>query len=301
MNDLSQNIRNKKKTFLFINRKGSATLINCKDCGYIAICPTCKLPLTYHKKNAQLQCHHCDYKTALFLSCPKCKSLQIKLTGIGTEKVEQELQKLFPDLKIAVIDKETLHFDFASDIIIGTQLALNYIDWTKIQTIGVINADTHFYLPDYKSLEKTFNLLKKIVLNLSAADKEVICQTMVPDNYVFTALKRNDLQFFYNMEIKEREDLHYPPIGKLIKLIYQSLDFNAGQEEINVIYEEVVSKTRNNKAVIVNPPQLAYTQKVRGRWRWQIIIRVVNHGEPIDFLKDLPDSIIIDIDPENLL
>lgn len=300
-NSINQNISNKNGTFLFINRKGSATLISCKDCNYIASCPTCKLPLTYHKNSQQLHCHHCDYKTDLFLFCPKCKSPEIKLTGIGTEKVEQEIHKLYPGLKIAIIDKENPIQDIEADIIIGTQLALNYIDWEKIHTIGVINADTLFYIPDYKSLEKTFNLFWHLMLNIPVKDKELICQTMVPENYIFTALKQPDQQIFYINEIKERVDLHYPPVVKLVKLIYQDIDFNSGEQEINEVYKVIKSKTESNKNILINPPLLVYTQQVRGRFRWQIIIKIIDDKINLDFLNSLPESVIIDVDPENLL
>ena len=300
---IESNLKQRKKTFLFLNRKGSATLVSCKDCGYIASCPTCHLPLTYYKKAAILTCHHCGYKTDLFLFCPRCKSPEIKLTGTGTEKAEIELQKQFPQSKIIIIDQANQNQAKINEaeIIIGTQYAFDFINWQEIQTIGIINADTLFYLPDYRSLEKTFNLLEQLVLAIPDKDKDFIAQTMAPDNYIFTALKQFKPQIFYDQEIKERQDLHYPPFSQLVKFIYQSIDFNSGEEEIQEVYKVIKSKVESLENVIVNPPALAYTQQVRGRFRWQIIIKILDPKMPLDFLANLPETIIIDVDPENLL
>lgn len=299
---IESNLLQDKKTFLFLNRKGSSTLISCKDCGYIAQCPTCQLPLTFYKKDKMLNCHHCSYKTGMILTCPKCKNPELKLTGTGTEKAELELHKLFPQAKLALVDQDNQNQDKIkdADIIIGTQYAFDFINWQEIQTIGVLNADTLLYLPDYRSLEKTFNLLKYLILHIPDGTKEFLSQTMAPDNYVFTTIRQLDLKQFYKQEIKERKDLQYPPFSHLIKLIYQSVDFNGGEEEIDEVYKIIKAKIENNANIVLNPPALAYTQQVRGRFRWQIIIKVAASELNMDFLKDMPEDLIIDIDPENL-
>jgi len=298
------NLDRGQKTFLFLNRKGSATLVSCKDCGYTATCPTCHLPLTYYKKSGVLLCHHCNYKTDLFLFCPKCKSPELKLAGMGTEKADLEIKNMFPQKKIAMIDLDNKNQDKLNDadIIIGTQYAINYIDWTKIQTIGVINADTLFYIADYRSFEKTFNLLFKLIRQLQDINNEFICQTSSPDNLIFSALKQTNPELFYQQELAERKDLAYPPFGKLIKLIYQNIEFNSGEAEINEIYTNIKTQlSRITKDITINPPQLAATQQVRGRFRWLIIFKIINEEIKLDFLNSLPDSVIIDIDPESLL
>ncbi|MCX6745193.1 MAG: primosomal protein N' [Candidatus Parcubacteria bacterium] len=262
LQSLETNLSQNKKSFLFLNRKGSATLVNCKDCGFIAICPTCRLPLTYHKKTEELHCHHCSYKSPNLLICPKCKSPEIKLTGTGTEKAETELVKLFPKSKIKLLDFENQAMSdiMSADIIIGTQYAFEYIDWEQIQTIGVLNSDTLFYVPDYRSLEKTYNFLIKFRKYLTTTDKELVCQTFSPDNYIFQAFKANDLKLFYQKETRERKSLDYPPFTKLIKIIFQSIDFNAGQEEVDEIFKFLNSKT--NDKIIINPPLLVHAQQV---------------------------------------
>jgi len=299
---IETNLKQNQPIFLFLNRKGLATAITCQDCGYLAVCPTCQLPLTHHLSK-EIICHHCGYKQDLFLFCPKCQSPNIKITGTGTEKVAMETKKFFPKSRILKIDTETPLFNQNLknfDIIIGTQFAFNQLDWQKINLIGVINADTLFYLPDYRSLEKTFNLLNKLAIFLGNNQKELIIQTFSPQNYVFAAIKKRDWQLFYNQELAERKILNYPPFSRLVKLIYQSIEFNAGQYEVNKIYKDIKSKVEGDK-IIINPPILAYTQQVRGRWRWQIILKVLDANFSLNFLKKLPEDVIIDVEPESLL
>ncbi len=295
------NLKRAKKTFLFLNRKGLATLISCKDCGYLASCPVCQLPLTYHQSK-ELVCHHCGYKQSLFLFCPQCQGPNIKLTGTGTEKVEQEAKKIFPQAKIIKIDIDTPYTGDLSvaDIIIGTQFAFDFINWPEIATIGVINADTLLYLPDYRSIERTYNLLNKIILFLNNSSQEVLIQTLSPQNYVFESLKNPGTNLFFEKELEERIALNYPPKVKLVKLIYQSIEFNYGQKDIVSIYQDLLEKTKGLN-VIINPPALAYTQQVRGRWRWQIIIKLLSDKVNLDFLNTLSENTIIDRDPESLL
>jgi len=298
---VNYNLKRAIKSFLFLNRKGLATLTSCKDCGYLAVCPNCHLPLTYHQSK-ELICHHCGYKEALFLFCPKCHGPNIKLTGTGTEKVELEAKKIFPQARVVKIDIDTPHTGDLKDaeIIIGTQYALDHINWSEIDLIGVINADTLLYLPDYRSSERTYNLLNKLILFLDNKQKEILIQTFSPQNYVFESLKDLVKSSFFNKEIEERTALKYPPIAKLIKLIYQSVEFNYGQSEIDKVYKDLVAKIKNPE-IIINPPNLAYTQQVRGRFRWQIIIKLLSDKGNLDFLDTLPENIIIDRDPESLL
>jgi primosomal protein N' (replication factor Y) len=238
----------------------------------------------------------------MILTCPACKSVELKLTGTGTEKAEFDLQKLFPQAKIAIIDQENQNQDKIkdADIIIGTQYAFDFINWQEIQTIGVLNADTLLYLPDYRSSEKTFNLLKQLILSIPDQQKEFFAQTMAPENYIFSTIRSLDLKQFYRHEIKERKDLNYPPFSHLIKIIYQSVDFNGGEEEILEVYKVIKSKVESDGKIVLNPPALAYTQQVRGRFRWQIVIKVIGSELNLDFLNDLPENLIIDIDPESL-
>ncbi len=291
-----------RKMFLFLNRKGKSTYVTCNDCGYVATCPTCKLPLTLHD-NKKLICHHCSFEADIFLQCPKCKSPQIKITGTGTEKIEAEIRTLYPTARVLKLDQETPFIDQKTDdydIIIGTQYAFNYINWPQIDLIGVVNADTGFNIPDFRSAEKTFSKMVKLASFVNSKDKVFLVQTFSPEHYVFEALRKIDLKSFYVNEIKERKMFNYPPYSSLLKLIYQSFEFNAGKNEINAVYQEIKVYQDNEKLIII-PPLLAYTQQIRGRWRWQIVIKKIYKNVDLDFLKKLPDNLIINNNPENLL
>jgi primosomal protein N' (replication factor Y) len=214
-----------------------------------------------------------------------------------------EIKKIYPQAKILRLDLETpLHDKKIADfeIIIGTQYAFDYIKWQEINLIGVLNADTLLYLPDYRSAEKTFNLLVKLAILLADPQKELLIQTFRPENYIFQAIKSVDYRLFYKNELEERKALFYPPLGRLIKLIYQSIEFNGGQNEVNKIYNELKTKINADK-IVVNSPLLAYTQQVRGRWRWQIILKILDEKLSLAFLNNLPEDVIIDPEPESLL
>ncbi len=302
LKSIENNLQDSKKTFLFLNRKGLATLSTCQDCGYITSCPACKLPLTYFA-NKKMVCNNCGHEDELLLFCPECKSPNIKLSGTGTEKVEIEVIKLFPKAKVLKIDQQTpqLEKDLAEfDIIIGTQFAFDYIDWEQINLIGVINADTSFYIPDYKSLERTFCLLAKLAIFLGADTKKLIIQTFAPQNYIFNDLKNFDFKSFFAHEVKDRQELNYPPIIRLIKLIYQSYEFNAGEKEVEEVFKVIKSKIKGDK-IIIHAPNLIYAQQVRGKFRWQIIIKVLDNKINLDFLQNLPDDVMIDVEAESLL
>lgn len=300
--NIESNLNDNKKIFLFLNRRGLATLSTCKDCGYIVSCPVCKLPLTYFA-NKKMVCNNCGHEEELILFCPECKSPNIKLSGTGTEKVEIEIKKIFPKAKVSKIDPEiSLSKKNLSefDIIIGTQYAFDFVNWEQISLVGVINADTLFYLPDYRSLERTFSLMAKLVIFIGVNSKKIIIQTSASQNYIFADLKNLDFKTFYNNEIKERKELGYPPIIRLVKLMYQSYEFNAGQKEVEEVYKVLKLKVESSE-VIIHAPSLIYSQQVRGRFRWQIIIKVLAKKAGLDFLKNLPDDVIIDVEPESLL
>jgi primosomal protein N' (replication factor Y) len=255
----------------------------------------------------KLVCHRCGHTQDLFLFCPKCQSPNLKFIGTGIEKVVAELKKSFPGQKISKIDRETTlgaGDDFSdSNIIVGTQFALSTLAWQNIGLVGVINADSLFYIPDYRSLERTFNLLSKLAINISnqAIPQKLIIQSFAPENIIYKALKNWNRESFYQSELAERKDFNYPPFCKLIKLIYQNYEFNSGQQEIEAIYKNLLKANLDLENIIINAPQLAYGQQVRGRFRWHLIIKILQKDLDLKFLNQLPDSLIIDVDPENLL
>ncbi|MCX6739744.1 MAG: primosomal protein N' [Candidatus Parcubacteria bacterium] len=294
---ISLALQEKKQIFLFLNRKGLANVIKCKDCGAVAQCPVCKLPLAVHE-DKKLHCHHCKKLFDNILTCTKCRGSELKYSGYGLDKIAAEIKSQFPLAKQIKIDKDSeIKAGLDNyDIIIGTQYCLDLLNWQKIGLIGAINSDVQLLSPDYKANEKSFNLLSKLIINNPG--KDIVIQTFSPAR--LDIVKNLDTKKFFQEEIRDRKLLQYPPFSQLIKLIYQSVEFNFGQNEVENLHRKL-KKALNNQDCIINSPALIYTQQLRGRYRWQIIIKVINSKADLEFLKSLPDEVIIDIDPESLL
>jgi primosomal protein N' (replication factor Y) len=305
---IEKTLEEKKQIFLFINRRGTSTSAICEDCGYVFKCPDCKLPLTYHG-DKYLKCHNCNFKQGVPLFCPSCRGPEIKFLGTGTQKIENEIRKIDSNIKIARIDIDTQKKNQAEqkycsvdcDVIIGTQLALKSLDWTRIGLVGIVSADTILYLPDFRSSERTYQLFSDIIYKASeySPAAKIIIQTRKPENYALMALLKSDPGIFYDEELKDREDFHYPPYSQLIKLIFQH------PNEKKVIYESrrlwmgLNKKIESLKGIEISQPQPIYSVKVRGRYRYQIIVKI--RDKRYQILDTIPDNWIIDINPDSLL
>lgn len=312
-------IKNNRQALLYINRRGLATFVNCRDCGYIAKCKNCDIPLTfhlYHQNN--LRCHYCNYTTQTPITCPKCKSSAIKYFGTGTEKVEQELQKMYKYVKIFRMDSDTtktkhshaqIYNDFRlkkANILIGTQMITKGWDLPAIDLIGVISSDVGLNLPDFKTQEKTFQLLTQIAgrTGRGTSPGKVIFQTYNPENFVVRTAAKHDFVSFYKNEIKTRQELDYPPFVKLIKLIYKNPDPDKAQYEANKLYKIITSKFPTSDLrflTFVLGPAPSFFAKIQGRYIWQIIIKLKNFKYKDQLLKQIPNDWIIDINPDSLL
>jgi primosomal protein N' (replication factor Y) len=327
-NEIGKNLKVKKQIFLFINRRGQANSVSCADCGHIFTCPNCRLPLALHASN-QLKCHHCSYSIGLPLFCPNCHGPELKFLGGGTQKIENEIKKLFPEIKILRIDNDadikkfaeykncsSVESDFSChkfNIIIGTQLAMKFIDWKKIGLVGIISADTLLYIPDFRSLERTYQLFSELIFNTfeNSPRAKFIIQTYNPENRALKAIAKNDLLDLYNQELEERKEFAYPPFSRLVKLTFshpneKKVIFESRRlwQELNKkIYGEPGRTIGQEKNITLTTPKPAYTTKIRNRFQYQIIIKL-----PADFdlsrknfLDTVPGNWIIDIDPESLL
>ncbi len=285
-----------KKIFLFINKRGSNSSVICRDCGNSLLCDNCSQPLTYHETEQTLYCHQCNKKFELTPFCPNCHGPNFKFIGTGTQKVEQEIIRLFGEHNILRLDKDDQDVSKlnTSKIIIGTELALPYLIWHEISLVGVISADTFLYLPDFNSAERTWQLLKKIT-NLS--EHNVIIQTYNTDNQVIKSFENDDDKFYQN-ELKNRQDLEYPPFLELIKFIYSDKDKNKCLSETKRIYKLI--QTISNKSSIITP----LYPFLQGKWRMYIIVKFdpsKDSDKINNIIKKIPDNWIIDRNPFNLL
>jgi primosomal protein N' (replication factor Y) (superfamily II helicase) len=314
-------LKQKKQVLLFVNRRGASTFVVCRDCGSVLECPHCEIPLTYHPNEGErLICHHCDHSQAVPTVCPNCSSHAIKYFGLGTQRVEIEAKKLFPKAKIARMDRDTtrkrgsheeIYEGFANkdfDILIGTQLIAKGWDLPNVAVVGVISADTMLNLPDFRSSERTFDLLTQVAGRTGRGyhPGQVFVQTYSPDNYAIIAAAHHDFNDFYQREIKERQKYGYPPFSRLIKLTISHKDEGVAAEKASKLFDEIVDSLKEEKIQVLGPNP-AFIPKLANKYRYQVIIRAPKEKEKKLLLlgKLFRDSIkggwTVDVDPDSLL
>lgn len=273
-----------EQIILLLNRRGYSSFVTCKNCGYTFKCPNCDITLTYHKSSRTLRCHYCGYGTKVYDTCPECHEKSINDLGVGTEKVEEELNKLFPESKILRMDFDTtsrkgMHEkmikDFKNheyDILLGTQIVSKGLDFDNVTLVGVINADTSLNIPDFRSSEITFSLLAQVAGRAGRSDKEgeVVIQTFNPEHYAIQYTKRYDYLGFYNKEMSIRRELKYPPY-------YYICYVKISGKDNKYIYEESLKITKlfHNKLInmIILGPSPCTIFKLNNIYRYGIILK----------------------------
>ena len=311
---LKQVLDRQQQAILFLNRRGSATYVFCRDCGYVVKCPRDDKPLTYHQRQNRLLCHTCGYERQVPHTCPVCGGSQIRQLGTGTEKVEQMVREQFPKARTLRWDAETTrkkgahelilsHFtNRQADILIGTQMLAKGLDLPLVTLVGVILAEVGLNLPDYRSTERTFQLLTQVAgrAGRSPLGGQVVLQTYEPDNYAIQAAAKHDYRGFYEREIASRQELRYPPFTRLVRLEYRHADPRQAEETAKSLAEHLRGWIRKVDAKVdMIGPVPCFFSKLYGRYRWQIVLRGPN---PAQLLRDrsLPDW-IVEVDPPSLL
>ena len=312
---LQQVLEANQQAILLLNRKGTATYIFCRSCGYSLRCPRCETPLTFHGSQSLLLCHSCNYQRKMPEKCPVCGSNQIRQMGTGTEKVVQELQNLFPDGRIVRLDAETtrqkgahelLLTQFAqhgADFLVGTQMLAKGLDIPLVTLVGVVLADIGMNLPDYRAAERTFQLLTQVAgrAGRSQLGGQVIFQTFMPENDAIRAASTHNYAEFYQHELSNRKKINYPPFVRLIRLEYRSLHADQAEAHAKSMSKNIDLWINENPQVvseIVGPVPCFYA-KVNNQYRWQILLK---GSDPIKLLKDkkLGDWRVT-VDPVNIL
>lgn len=281
---ISARLLKNEQIILLLNRRGYSSFVTCKNCGYTFKCPNCDITLTYHKSSRTLRCHYCGYGTKVYDTCPECHEKSINDLGVGTEKVEEELNKLFPESKILRMDFDTtsrkgMHEkmikDFKNheyDILLGTQIVSKGLDFDNVTLVGVINADTSLNIPDFRSSETTFSLLAQVAGRAGRSDKEgeVVIQTFNPEHYAIQYTKRHDYLGFYNKEMSIRRELKYPPY-------YYICYVKISGKDNKYIYEESLKITKlfHNKLInmIILGPSPCTIFKLNNIYRYGIILK----------------------------
>ncbi|MCL4458646.1 MAG: primosomal protein N' [Chloroflexi bacterium] len=313
---LSSALEAGEQAILFLNRRGSATFIMCRDCGHVLKCKRCDTSLVYHAVGEALVCHQCNYHTAVPNTCPQCRSSRIKFFGIGTQRVEEEVRRLFPQSRLLRWDRDVTRGKLAheqilyrfvrheADILIGTQMIAKGLDLPLVTLVGVINADTALHLPDFKAAERTFQILTQVAgrAGRGALGGRVIIQTYTPNHYSIQAASRHAYEAFYQQEMHFRQKQHYPPYSQLARLIYASSSHNRAQEQSERFREVLLQQINclGLSGIEVIGPAPAYRRKLRGKHRWQLVLC----GPVIQSLLrsvTIPLGWMVDIDPVTML
>jgi len=313
---INEAVARREQVILFLNRRGGATFIQCRRCGFVLRCRRCDVALTQHIAGDVLTCHQCNYKAPVPQVCPNCSSRQMKFLGIGTQKLEQEVSYTFPraghlrwdsDVTGGRSSHEEILRKFRNreaEILIGTQMVAKGLDIPSVTLVGVISADTSLNLPDFRAGERAYQLLSQVAgrAGRGIAGGRVIIQTFSPEHYAIKAAARHDYAFFYEQEIAYRRQLHNPPFTRLALLVYTHTNEALCQREAERVKTLLVGEidARGIGGISVVGPAPAYIQRRRGRFRWQLVLR---GSELAAFLSSVsfPQGWMIDIDPVSLI
>ncbi len=322
LSDIANVINSKKQAMLFINRRGYASFMRCRDCGYIAKCSDCDVSLVYHREDNRLKCHYCGKQYKALSLCPMCGSDSIKQGAVGTEKVVDELHKIFPEVKILRMDNDTTSTKNAHQkiltefknthpcILVGTQMIAKGHDFEDVILVGIIDADQSLYQTDYRSTERTFSLITQVSGRAGRASQEgkVVLQTYAPRHYVYKFVANYDYQGFFKKEENIRMTAAFPPFSRIIRVLFSDKDENYVRELIKVCYTEA-RKLKEEYAddIIYMDAMKSPIKRMQNKFRYQILMRVkLTHADEIeDKLFQIIDkasktSVFFEINPQNL-
>jgi primosomal protein N' (replication factor Y) len=313
----------REQCMILLNRRGFSSFLLCRSCGLAIHCPNCDVTLTYHRFNSSLQCHYCNYIRPVPETCPACDGVYIHYVGEGTEQIESSLQGLFPTMKIARLDRDTtrrrgsyehilMEFaDGAIDLLVGTQMIAKGHDFPNVTLVGVISVDTGLALPDFRSAERTFQLLTQVAGRAGRGDRpgRVIIQTYHPQHYSIVCARAQDYEGFYQREISFRSSMHYPPFRALINICAHHKDYETASNAAACLARELRGSASRQLRVLGPAP--APLARLRGEYRFQVLIKTTNRRtarEALDLAMDRAltagyksQSISIEVDPVNLM
>jgi primosomal protein N' (replication factor Y) len=303
-----------ERAILVINRRGAATIVLCRDCGYVQVCPDCQRPLVFHASAMSLRCHHCGATAPPARRCPACSSPRIRYLGGGTERVEQELRVRLPGLRVARLDRDVVERRGAAarvidaftagevDVLVGTSLVTKGIDVPEVTLVGVVSADIALNLPDERAAERTWQLLAQAVGRAGRGERPglAVIQTYQPDHPAIVAVRDGDPGPFVEAELERRRRYGSPPYGRIVKLTVGLEDRDAALAEAELMLARLRERaTAMAAGVTVLGPVPAYIPRRAGRWRFHVVLR---GADPVAVLGGDPGAPwSVDLDPESLL
>jgi len=322
--EILKTLKEDNQLILFLNRRGHSTFVSCRECGLVMKCPRCSISLTYHINEDNLSCHYCGVMKPNPTLCPKCGSKNIKYFGVGTQKLEKEFHKKFSIKNTLRMDADTTRFKNShqsildifrsgkSKVLLGTQMISKGLDFPNVTLVGVITADTSINLPDFRSAEKTFQMIAQVAGRSGRGSKEgkVIVQTYTPEHYSIKYAQLHDYVGFYNEEIKLRRELAYPPFSHLANIIISGFDEGRVIKYANEIGMYLDGEVKKYHEVEKLGPSTAPLSKIKSKYRWQIILKGSRENELRELLQNLTlskftevegISLGIDINPNNML
>jgi primosomal protein N' (replication factor Y) len=321
---LDETLARREQAILYLNRRGSNSFVLCRECGHVPMCRRCDVPLVYHADVFGMLCHRCNAYSLTYHDCPSCGSAQIKGFGVGTQKVVDEVAALFPRARVLRWDRDTAsrqggHSDMMgtfvrgeADVLVGTQMIAKGLDIARVTLVGVISADTGLYMPDFRAPERSVQLLMQVAgragRRTETTHSKVIVQTFNPDHYAIEAASRYDYRGFYEGEIRFRAEHGYPPHGQLARLVYSSNSNERCEQISGVVARHLRRKVEHLRAerdantgeIDILGPAPCFIHKVRGRYRWQILIRGDNISPLLDGFHP-GQGWSLDVDPMSVL
>jgi primosomal protein N' (replication factor Y) len=316
-----------EQTLLFLNRRGYATFVQCHDCGFICQCPRCSVTLTFHLDDRLLKCHYCEFTAPPPETCPTCQGTRVEYFGTGTQKVEREVRRIFPQARVARLDRDSTggrhaFRDILSrlargeiDILVGTQMITKGHDFPRITLVGVVSADVALGLPDFRAAERTFQLLTQVAgrAGRGQVPGEVMVQTFAPEHYAIQRAQEHDYHGFYAEEIAYRKRLGYPPAVRLAALRFEARDAEAVEQFCQAFVALLRPYVRDAESVTLLGPAPAALAKLNNRYRWHLLLKAPTTRRLHDVIEQglaalkqaaIPRNgvrLLVDVDPVNLL
>ena len=312
---IRERMKNREKIILFLNRRGFATTLLCRQCGFVLRCPDCNVSLIFHQDDALARCHYCGYRQSVPSVCPQCFSSYIRYAGLGIQKVEEEVNRKFTGGRVIRMDADSVRRkDTCDDLwkrfeageggfLIGTQIAAKDLGFSRATLVGVISADVILNLPDFRSGEKNFQFLNRITGQMQKKGR-VIIQTYHPDHFSLQAVKNHDYRAFYREELKFRRELDYPPFSHFTNILIRGENQNSVEKNSHSLFLKL-KEAQKHKQIEVLGPLFSPDSKIKGKYCWQIILKAKNvkklQAVFTNILKDFsPGSkinISVDVDP----
>ena len=304
------------QAILFLNRRGASSIVQCRDCGHVVTCRSCSVSLTYHSTQSRLLCHRCNRRTRMPSTCPTCRGTHIRQLGVGTQRVVEEVKKLLPQVTVDRLDADATRSgqdmeeimarlsSGGTQVLVGTQMVAKGLDIPNVTLVGVVLADIGLYLPDFRSGERAFGLLCQVAGRAGRGEDagRVIVQTYNPDHYAIRAAAAQDYHALYRHEIDARREMESPPFNQLVHLVFQHRNENEVMRQATETGRTIVqsAQAQGLTDIDVVGPAPGIPSRIRGRYRWHLILR----GRGLSrFMEGLafPPGCTVDVDPVHVL